>query len=254
MESRTIKKITHNIYNDIEEFKRDHPDVGIIDDWRVGAEGDWVKTDDGRVCQVLKRKHMNTKSKLVKKGEYIRTIVGSFVCSSKYKMEGKMRLNMYSFGVSDKSWWDIQHDRVNPTKKEFLFAKYIAKGEDIATAFMHAFPTNQKDYAERQGSTLIKQERIISLIREEIDKIMHKAEITPLYLLNKMKDIVEDTSAKDSDKVSVLKELVTIAGMKDTEKRSESVTVFQGFSQDQLTAIGGGKTKKLAEGYREKEV
>ena len=41
--------------------------------------------------------------------------------------------------------------------------------------------------------------------------------------------------------------------MKDTEKKSESVTVFQGFSQEQLSAIGGGDTKKLAEAKREIE-
>ena len=92
------------------------------------------------------------------------------------------------------------------------------------------------------------------MIREEIDKVMNEADITPLYILNKMKDIIESIDAKDSDKVSLLKELVTISGMKDTEKRSESVTVFQGFTKDQLAAIGGNDTKKLAEGYREAEV
>ena len=67
-----------------------------------------------------------------------------------------------------------------------------------------------------------------------------------------MKDIIESPDGKDSDKVSILKELVAISGMKDTEKKSESVTVFQGFSEDQLAAIGG-KTKKLAEATREIE-
>ena len=68
-----------------------------------------------------------------------------------------------------------------------------------------------------------------------------------------MKDIIESPEGKDSDKVSILKEFVSISGMKDTEKKSESVTVFQGFSQEQLSAIGGGNSKKLAEGKREIE-
>lgn len=72
------------------------------------------------------------------------------------------------------------------------------------------------------------------MIREEIEKVMNEADITPLYILERMKDIIESDLARDSDKVSVLKELVAIAGMRDTEKKSESVTLFQGFSQNSL--------------------
>ena len=66
-----------------------------------------------------------------------------------------------------------------------------------------------------------------------------------------MKDIIESTTSRDSDKVSLLKELVAIAGMRDTDTKSESVTVFQGFSPEQLDAIGGNNTKKLASAKRE---
>ena len=91
------------------------------------------------------------------------------------------------------------------------------------------------------------------LIREEIDKVKNEAEITPLYILEKMKEIVESTTSRDSDKVSLLKELVAIAGMRDTDKKSESVTVFQGFSNEQLEAIGGNNVKKIASAKKEIE-
>ena len=67
------------------------------------------------------------------------------------------------------------------------------------------------------------------------------------------KDIIESDSSRDSDKVSLLKELVAIAGMRDTEKKSESVTVFQGFSSEQLDAISGNNVKKIAEAKKEIE-
>ena len=124
----------------------------------------------------------------------------------------------------------------------------------MVDAFMRVYPTESVDYAKQESQILMNTKRIRSLIREEIDKIMNEAEITPLYILEKMKDIIESNDARDGDKVSVLRELVAIAGMKDTDKRSESVTVFQGFSPEQLDAIGGGKVKKLASAKREKEV
>ena len=82
---------------------------------------------------------------------------------------------------------------------------------------------------------------------------MNEAEITPLYLLEKMKEIIDKPDAKDSDKVNVLKELIDVAGMKDKNTRQESITLFQGFSQEQLDAIGKHDTKKIAGAKREIE-
>ena len=168
-------------------------------------------------------------------------------------MEGEMRKNIYTFSPSGKTSYQIIKDRKKATRNEFLFAKYVAKGEDMVDAFMSIYPTDNRNYAEREAKLLMRTKRVKSLIREEIEKIMNEAEITPLYILEKMKDIIESSTSRDSDKVSLLKELVAIAGMRDTEKKSESVTVFQGFSPEQLDAIGGNNTKKLASAKREIE-
>ena len=50
-----------------------------------------------------------------------------------------------------------------------------------------------------------------------------------------------------------LKELIDVAGMKDKNTRQESLTLFQGFSQEQLDAIGKHDTKKIAGFKRETE-
>jgi hypothetical protein len=253
MTIRTIKSKDYPIYEDEEEFREYHPNEELYHNWREGTKSSWVKTDDGQVCPVLHRGELKNGTVEGVYNYYIRTPIGSFVCRDSILMEGGPRKNIYSFGATDKSAYEIKRDRKKATKREFLFAKYVAKGDDIADAFLSSFPTNNRKYAESQAKILMNTRRVRSLIREEIDKVMNEAEITPLYLLNKMKGIIEDPASRDGDKVSLLRELVTIAGMKDTEKRSESVTLFQGFSQEQLSAIGGGKTKKLAEVSREVE-
>jgi hypothetical protein len=253
MITRKIKHKKYKIYESEEEFRKDYPDEKIYTNWREGTEGSWVKTDDGRVCPVLHRGELRNGTVEGVYNYYIRTPIGSFVCRDGIVMDGEPRKNIYSFGSGDKSPYEIKRDRKKPTKREFLFAKYVAKGDDIVDAFLSAYPTENRDYAESQAKILMNTERVRGLIREEIDKVLNEAEITPLYILNKMKNIIESPDGKDSDKVSILKELVTISGMKDTEKRSESVTVFQGFSQEQLSAIGGEDTKKLAEAKREIE-
>ena len=167
-------------------------------------------------------------------------------------MKGDIRRNIYTFG-KDKTKYDVNRDRVKPTSKEFLFAKYVAKGDNITDAFISAYPTNNRTYAEREAKILMNTKRVKGLIKEEIAKVMNEADITPLYILEKMKDIIESDASRDSDKVSLLKELVAIAGMRDTEKKSESVTVFQGFSPEQLDAIGGNNVKQIAKAERTEE-
>lgn len=253
MIKRTIAGKDYEIFESVQEFTENYPNEELVHNWREGTEGCWVKTDDGQVCPVLHRGELRNGTVEGVYNYYIRTPIGSFVCRDTIKMEGEPRKNIYTFGAKDKLPYEIRKNRKKATKREFLFAKYVAKGDDIVDAFIKAYPTNKKKYAESQAKILMNTERVRSLIREEIDKIMNEAEITPLYILNKMKDIIESVDAKDSDKVSLLKELVGIAGMRDTEKRSESVTVFQGFSDEQLKAIGGGDTKQLAEATRETE-
>ena len=253
MKSRTIKNVDHLLFDNEDEFNKHMPNTPIITDWRKGNEGDWVLSDDGQICQVLKRGGLKNGWSENIYNYYVRTIIGSFVCRKNIKMEGDMRKNIYTFGASDKTPYKIVKNRKKPTNKEFLFAKYVAKGEDTVEAFLKAFPAKSKEYAKSESKLLMSTKRIQGLIREEIEKVMNEAEITPLYILEKMKDIIESDVSRDSDKVSLLKELVSIAGMKDTEKKSESVTVFQGFSPEQLDAISGNNVKKIASAKKEIE-
>ena len=253
MNSRTIKGVDHLLFDNEDEFNKYMPNTPIITDWRKGNEKDWVLSDDGQICQVLKRGGLKNGGSGDIYNYYIRTVIGSFVCRASVRMEGDMRKNIYTFAATDKTPYQIVKNRKKPTSKEFLFAKYVAKGEDTVDAFMKAFPAKSKEYAKSESKLLMSTKRIQSLIREEIEKVMNEAEITPLYILEKMKDIIESDVSRDSDKVSLLKELVSIAGMKDTEKKSESVTVFQGFSPEQLDAISGNNVKKLASAKKEIE-
>tara|TARA_X000001388_G_C2232725_1_gene123840 strand:- start:3211 stop:3975 length:765 start_codon:yes stop_codon:yes gene_type:complete len=253
MKTRTIKNKEHVLYESIDEFNKYVKNTTVVENWRDGEEREWVLCDDGQVCMVLKRGTLKKNLKKSSGTDYIRTVIGSFLCNKTMVMEGEMRKNIYTFSPSGKTSYQIIKDRKKATRNEFLFAKYVAKGEDMVDAFMSIYPTDNRNYAEREAKLLMRTKRVKSLIREEIEKIMNEAEITPLYILEKMKDIIESSTSRDSDKVSLLKELVAIAGMRDTEKKSESVTVFQGFSPEQLDAIGGNNTKKLASAKREIE-
>ena len=83
MESRRIKNIKHFVYDDLEEFKKDHPNTVVHPDWRKADENSWVYSDDDRIVQLLKVKkmvshHSDTKNYKYADG-WVRTVVGSFI-------------------------------------------------------------------------------------------------------------------------------------------------------------------------------
>ena len=55
MDFKEIKNTKHYLYDSIEEFRIQRTGVPVRHNWRHGEEGEWVYTDDGFVCQVLRK-------------------------------------------------------------------------------------------------------------------------------------------------------------------------------------------------------
>ena len=78
-----IKGIYHYVYDDIDEFRSNHPSLVVNPDWRVADQDDWVYSDDDRIVQLLKvKKEVNhpgdRKNYKYAKG-WVRTVVGCFL-------------------------------------------------------------------------------------------------------------------------------------------------------------------------------
>ena len=55
MDFKDIKENRHYLYDNLGEFQAFVQDMAIVENWRDGEEGDWVLTDDGYVCQILRK-------------------------------------------------------------------------------------------------------------------------------------------------------------------------------------------------------
>tara|TARA_R100000697_G_scaffold122821_1_gene153301 strand:- start:1932 stop:2459 length:528 start_codon:yes stop_codon:yes gene_type:complete len=167
-------------------------------------------------------------------------------------MSGEMRPNIYNFSGLFEEQRVLNKEK--PSKQEYIFARYIAKGEGVTDSFKKAFPDAKSEkYIKRRSSLLLRTERITTLIEKEIEKILHKTDITPEYLLQKTKEIVDKEDARDADKLASLKILMEISGiLGKKEQKTESIQLFQGFTPEQLEVLEGGKNvKKIAEQTRE---
>jgi hypothetical protein len=222
---KTIKDEEYVLYENEKEFTL--YEDSLVKYWKDGEEGDWVRSDDGKICKILKKG-------IMKKKPYIRCLMGTHFL--KDDMSGDPPKNIYSLSRNEYAS-DVRLKREKANDKEWVFAKYVATGMDPTDAYLKAFSSKSKEYANIWSKRLLKTKRIRNIVSNEIKKTMDNLGITEDYLLAAAKTVIEDTD-KDADRVRAIRMLMEIRNMFPKESnKSESLTVFQGFSRDQLEAL-----------------
>ena len=251
MEFKTIKGQKNFLYSSEEEFHEHRPERPVRHRWSDGEDGEWVFTDDNYVCQILKKFP-------TKRGDCVRTVLGTYnVGEVNYKMLGENGVaeNIYSFSGKTKEVVQQNEDR------NFLFAQYVARGDDVISAYKKAYPnSNSEGYIKTQTSKLLKTEKVQKMIKEEVLTILDDEGVTPQYLIRRYKDVA-DLSENDNAILRSLDSLSKISGLFDTdEKKTEQLTVWAGFSPEQLEAIKGDdndentRPKILAQAERKEKI
>jgi hypothetical protein len=217
MREYTVKGISHKVYEPDEV----PIDIQPISNWSDADIGDWVVADDGCVIQVLRRYN-----------NVIGTCTGSYISSR--GMTTEKQQDIYSVG--GKSYASRMRDRVKPTEKEILFASYIVRGNKPVEAYLKVFNTKNETTAKKRAAILVQQKRIQNLMREELKLAFAKQAIDLDYLLEAAKNVV-DGGKNDSDRLKALSMLWDAFGVVEKKAVTEVKGVFQGFSDNQLTAI-----------------
>jgi len=236
MDFLTIKGKEHYLYDDEREFKAFKQEMPLRHYWRDGEEGEWVKTDDDYVCQILRKMKIGNK-------DCVRTVCGTFDMNNKYTMLGEEGIadNIYSFsgkkvdGFSD-----------NKTKGQFLFAQYVAQGINAIDAYKIAYPrAKSPEGIQKQVNKLLKVEHVQKMIKEEIQNCLNEEGVTAEWIIGRYKTIA-DLAERDSDKLRSLESLTKIAGLFEVgDKKTEQLTVFAGFTPEQLEEVKNGKSTPL---------
>ena len=150
MREYRVNGINHRVYEPDDTLPED---LVVIKNWREADLGDWVVADDECVIQILRRGKM-----LRSKGKnrirfYIGTCTGTFVQHTNTKMDTSKRENIYSFS----GFLETRKEKL--TNKEGLFVYYLTKEKlSPEEAYLRAFPTNNRNYANEKALNLIKTE------------------------------------------------------------------------------------------------
>tara|TARA_R110002020_G_scaffold57830_5_gene158965 strand:- start:774 stop:1535 length:762 start_codon:yes stop_codon:yes gene_type:complete len=253
MDYRAIKGIKHFVYDTVEEFKKEKGDIDLKY-WKENPQqGDWVKSDDGGVVQILKRSgisHPNDRKNFKLNKGYVRTVVGTFLINEKSKMDTNFDLhpNRYTFSKNLKQANENFKKRKNITKKEKLFTTEVIVGKDAISAVKNVYKEEDHNKAKKKAVLLLKQERIMSEIEKGVVDIAKGIGIDHEYVLRRLK-MLADTGEDDNVVLQSLKELGKIIGTSTPQTRKDVgvVGLFQGFSPKQLEKA---ERKELTEGEK----
>jgi len=243
MEYRKIKGVKHYVYDDIDEFQKDHPEENVSYDWKNAKEGDWVVADeDSRICQLLKVsekiKHPNDRPNYTHSKGYVRTVVGTFLRNDKTKMDTNFdeHPNRYTFSKKIKNTNSRVKERTSTTNKEKIFATTVAVGTDAVKAYMDAFNEEDKEKARKKALVLLKQRRVMEEIEKNVKDVAKALGVNHEYVLRSLKHLA-DFSDDQNIALQSLKELGKAIGTLGGQvKKVETgvVGMFQGFSPDEL--------------------
>ena len=247
----TIKGISHYIFDNDDEissyFGGSPPN--IVNDWRNGSEGDWVRSDDGYIVQLLKVSdklpHPGDRKNYKWSGGWIRTIVGTFIIRRNTFMDTDFDKHPDRYTFSGKKKTPIQRvgERKNITKRERLFATNVAVGMGPVKAYMDAFEREQNPQSARKKAVvLLKQERVMKEIEKSVLDVAKELGIDHEYVLNKLKCLADNT--QDMNIVlQATKELGKAVGTMGTmirQKEMGIIGMFSGFTPQELEGAKRG--------------
>jgi len=235
MRHYAVNKVQHTVFDSEDEVPTN---IHYLKEWKECALSDWVLADDGCVIQILRKGSMVKPKGKVRKLEYVGTCTGTFIVSSKTKMDTSRRTNIYSIG-GDVERNQRLDDREALSTREEVFVQYLAGGMDARKAYLKAFPTNNPHYAGIRAGQLIKTARVRSAMKEELKPFMEALGLDENYVLSNIKEVI-DSCDKEDTKLKALFKLADILDMEDKNKTQVTTVtgaMFQGFTQDKLEAV-----------------
>ena len=230
MRQYKIGKNLHPVYEDDDEI----PDaIRIVNNWRNAELGDWIRADDGNVVQAIRVNQVMNQGRYPIK--YIGTCTGTYLCRAKDKMDTERRENIYTFSArSSKNTKKRILDRDYLTANEAAFSKYIANGFSPEEAYKRAFGTGDNQYAKMKSAVLVKQERIVSAVKEELNIVLKGMGIDLKYLIKGVK-LEAENADRSNDRLKALSMLWDAADVIPKQKVTQLTgAVFQGFSDKML--------------------
>lgn len=234
----------------------------LVENWRHSKLYDWVKADDGGVCQVLRRKvnipHPKDGKKKGKytyaKNGYVGTIVGTFIANDNIKMDTDFLAHpsRYSFKKVDPSTYvpKKRQTRLGNKKRDFIAQVVVLSPsmkfyEMLIVAYQRAFDWKGSPMlAYKKGLKLLRDETLVRVLADQIKAAAEKHEVDVDFIIGGIKGIAEESN-RDDVRLNAFLSLGKMIGMEDDDHDPNQLPSggFEGFGNDRQ--LEGGERPKL---------
>jgi len=235
---------THHIFEDVEEFTMFYGGnpPPLIENWKEGQAGDWVLADDGKICQILYRKNelvhprdSGGKDTYSYHRGYLRTAVMATVINdnpnTKLDCDEAKHPSRYRFGNAKlMNQYDRIKGRKDLTKSERVFIfNLLYRGFSLEKAYDNAYKTNKSTGTAllKKALLLIKQERIMSEIKKEVEEAAGSLGITHKSVLERTLQFANNDDINPQ------------VALDATKMLGKSIGTFEPKQQNQQRLIGG---------------
>lgn len=218
-------------------------------DWRDPEikKDDYVLTDDGWVTQV---EYVYRKPKGKAGNDIIRIGTGTFPVRDNVKLHSEPRDNRFT--VSGKSAEEIIRDR-GVRNKDYIFAKfYVENGGDPLDAVRKAYPEYSEKGQQRLAINLLRNEKVMAIIQERVEKIFDKLNIKDEDIINRINRLSNDAESEHV-KLQATLQLADMKGLNDKKEVRNTQEQFIGFKERALESVEQEKIESVAVQHKKLE-
>lgn len=215
-------------------------DVGLRwKPWRACQIGDWARTDDDMVVEVLTRG--GTRSSY----DWLRIATGTFVTSPGVRMTTEVRENRTSFGGKYPQWKDPNRKL---TKRERLFTEVYTRTWDqkLAYAMASGRDKNERGVGER-AAVYVARANVQEAVKDRIRELAARQGVDEDYVIGGFKELFEE-GVNETTRARALENLAKILQMLDSKHEKAVVMLGAGITEAEIKEIDAEIDLNLIEG------
>jgi len=241
MKSAKIKGIEHFVYETEQEFRMYHNEP-IVTPWQKADIGDWVLADDGGIVEILRS---GPKNKL----RYVGTIVGTFLCDGKQKMDTNFDKHPYRYTFTG---IESRHLNLNRklSQKERAFYVFLSMGDSPETALGKVYDIHDGNYKKFKIKYLLSKPAGIEMVTKLAEKAAQEAGVSLTDIMKRMNKRGEQTT----DLKTAQKADETLGKWLGVEEQSVPVAPYMIMGQEVVRELYDAEHHKLVKGTGENEI
>ena len=201
MYGRKYKGNMHYVYETLDELTEAQGNVDIIQDWRTADLHDWVITDDGNYCQILRKSG-------IKKDRIgvILTVIGSFPIHKNTLMNSELRRYMHKVtsgsGTRDKRL--IHRDKI------FINRLLANPTMDPATIALNTYETNDRSLALIKIKHVLASKEGMEMMKKATTGALSTAGVTLVDVIKAVHSVTKDIDSTPKDKLVAAEKLLKL--------------------------------------------